>query len=194
MEAPRDRIRPTSLLFLLLIATCLLHADPQPQPNQVGPAALKGMTLEELSEIEVTTPSKEPQKANRTPMAIYVITGEEIRRSGATCIPEALRLAPGVEVARIDANKWSIGIRGFGSRLSRSVLVLIDWAHRLHHPVRRHVLGSAGHRHGRYRPYRGDPRSGRHHMGTERRQRDYQRAHEELAGYAGDSGIGRRRQ
>jgi len=62
----------------------------------------------------------------RVPMAIYVITGDEIRRSGATNIPEALRLAPGVEVARIDGNKWSIGVRGFGSRLSRSVLVLID--------------------------------------------------------------------
>ena len=74
----------------------------------------------------MTTPSKEPTKVSRTPAAIYVITGEDIRRSGATSIPEALRLAPGVEVARIDSNKWSIGIRGFGSRLNRSVLVLID--------------------------------------------------------------------
>ena len=48
------------------------------------------------------------------------------RGAGATSIPEVLRLAPGVEVARIDGSKWSIGIRGFGSRLSRSVLVLID--------------------------------------------------------------------
>ena len=87
---------------------------------------LKKMSLEELSQIEVTTPSKEPEKAFVTPAAIYVITGEDIRRSGVTTIPEALRLAPGVEVARIDSNKWSIGIRGFGSRLSRSVLVLID--------------------------------------------------------------------
>ena len=59
-------------------------------------------------------------------MAIYVIPGDEIRSSGATSIPEALRLAPGVEVARIDGNKWSIGIRGFGTRFSRGVLVLID--------------------------------------------------------------------
>src|SRR4029077_8736556 len=68
----------------------------------------------------------QPVKAFQTPAAIYVITGEDIRRSGATSIPEALRLAPGAEVARIDGNKWSIGIRGFGSRLTRSVLVLID--------------------------------------------------------------------
>ena len=55
-----------------------------------------------------------------------MITGEDIRRSGVTTIPDALRLAPGVEVAQIDGSKWSIGIRGFGTRLSRSVLVLID--------------------------------------------------------------------
>ena len=55
-----------------------------------------------------------------------MIAQEDIARSGATTIPEGLRLAPGVEVSRIDSNKWSIGIRGFGSRLSRDVLVLID--------------------------------------------------------------------
>lgn len=98
----------------------------QGTPDQTTPEALKNLSLEQLSQIEVTTPSKAPQEAFRTAMAIYVITGDDIRRSGATCIPEALRLAAGVEVARIDANKWSIGIRGFGSRLSRSVLVLID--------------------------------------------------------------------
>jgi iron complex outermembrane receptor protein len=84
------------------------------------------MSLEELGNIEVTTSSKAPVKVTRTPAAIYVISQEDIRRSGATNIPEALRLAPGIEVARIDAVKWSIGIRGFGSRLSRSVLVIID--------------------------------------------------------------------
>ncbi len=94
--------------------------------QQTGASDFKSMTLEELSQIDVTTQSKEPVKAFQTPAAIYVITGEDIRRSGATCIPEALRLAPGVEVARIDSNKWSIGIRGFGTRLTRSVLVLID--------------------------------------------------------------------
>ena len=55
-----------------------------------------------------------------------MITGDDIRRIGATSIPEALRLAPGVEVARIDGSHWSIGIRGFGTNLTRSVLVLID--------------------------------------------------------------------
>jgi iron complex outermembrane receptor protein len=92
----------------------------------IDPSVLKKLSLEELSRIEVTTPSKEPEKAFDSPSAIFVITGEDIRRYGATSIPEALRLAPGVEVAQIDSNHWSIGIRGFGTRLNRSVLVLID--------------------------------------------------------------------
>ena len=87
---------------------------------------LKQMSLEQLGEIEVTTVSKEPEQVWNTPAAIYVITQEDIQRSGATSIPEALRLAPGVEVARITSGEYAIGIRGFNSRLSRSVLVLID--------------------------------------------------------------------
>lgn len=104
----------------------VLQAGDDPQASEENPAALKNLSLEELSQIEVTTPSKEPVQAFRSPSAVYVITGDDIRRSGATSIPEALRLAPGVEVARIDSSKWSIGIRGFGSRLNRSVLVLMD--------------------------------------------------------------------
>jgi len=84
------------------------------------------MSLEQLGEIEVTTVSKEPEEVWKTAAAIYVITQEDIQRSGATNIPEALRLAPGVEVARITSGEYAIGIRGFNSRLSRSVLVLID--------------------------------------------------------------------
>jgi iron complex outermembrane receptor protein len=124
----QDRIHNALMLSLRLFALVAVMnaqqgASGQPQ---IAPMVLKSLSLEELSQIEVTTPSKQPVKAFQSPSAIYVITGEDIRRSGATSIPAALRLAPGVEVARIDANKWSIGIRGFGSRLTRSVLVLID--------------------------------------------------------------------
>jgi len=111
---------------LIAVGAAVCGGTPQAPPTSNNPAALKLLTLEQLSAIEVTTPSKEPQPAMRVPVAIYVITGEDIRRSGATSIPDALRVAPGVEVARIDGNKWSIGIRGFGSRLSRDVLVVID--------------------------------------------------------------------
>ena len=115
------------LLCLFLLLTLTTRGDtPQGTVGQTDPTALKNLSLEELSQIEVTTPSKEPVKAFQTPAAIYVITGDDIRRIGATNIPDALRLAPGVEVAQIDANHWSIGIRGFGTNLTRSVLVLID--------------------------------------------------------------------
>ena len=107
----------------LLVLTSLA-AGQQGGPDQV--LSLKGLSLEELGNIEVTTVSKSPVTVARTPAAIYVITQDDIRRSGARILPEALRLAPGVEVARIDGVKWAIGIRGFESRLSRNVLVLID--------------------------------------------------------------------
>jgi iron complex outermembrane receptor protein len=110
---------------LLLCPVPVVRGD-QGTPSQGGPGALKNLSLEQLSQIEVTSPSKEPTPAFHSPVAIYVITGDDIRRSGVTTIPDALRLAPGVEVAQIDSSKWSIGIRGFGTRLSRDVLVLID--------------------------------------------------------------------
>ncbi len=108
-------------LSALLLSTLAEAAQPESSENP-----LKQLSLEELGSIKVTTASKEPEEVWNTTAAIYVITHDEIERSGVTSIPEALRLAPGVEVARIDSSKWSIGIRGFGSRLSRSVLVLID--------------------------------------------------------------------
>jgi iron complex outermembrane recepter protein len=119
--------RQAALPLLLLMLLPVARGDvPQSVPDQTDPSALKNLSLEQLSEIEVTTPSKEPVRAFQTPAAIYVITGDDIRRAGVTSIPDALRLAPGVEVAQIDGSTWSIGIRGFGTDLTRSVLVLID--------------------------------------------------------------------
>ena len=114
------------VLILTLLAPAARSDNFQNVTDKTPPGALKNLTLEQLSQIEVTSPSKEPTPVARSPVAIYVLTGDDIRRSGVTTIPEALRLVPGVEVARIDGSKWSVGIRGFGTRLSRSVLVLID--------------------------------------------------------------------
>ena len=129
MNEPRGALRLAARSILLLLPLALGGWPASAQQNPSGPSNsqdLKNLSLEQLSQIEVTSPSKEPERAMRIAAAIYVITGEDIRRAGVTSLPEALRLAPGVEVARIDSNKWSIGIRGFGSRLSRSVLVMID--------------------------------------------------------------------
>jgi iron complex outermembrane recepter protein len=87
---------------------------------------LSQLTLEELTNIEVTTIGRKRQNVNRIPAAVYVITQEEIRRSGATNIPDLLRLVPGVEVAQIDNTNWAISIRGANSISSNKLLVLID--------------------------------------------------------------------
>lgn len=87
---------------------------------------LADLELEDLLEIEITSVAKKPQRRVEASQAVTVLTHDEIQRSGVRTIPDALRLVPGVQVARIDANKWAIGIRGFASRLARSVLVLAD--------------------------------------------------------------------
>jgi iron complex outermembrane receptor protein len=112
-----------AIAFSMLLAGIPAQAAPDTQ-EQSNP--LKTLTLEQLGDVQVTSVSKQPEQVYKTAAAIYVITQEDIKRSGATTIPAALRLAPGVEVARIDSNKWSVGIRGFGSNLTRDVLVLID--------------------------------------------------------------------
>ncbi len=112
------------VLLLGLPVTGFLADDSQ--VSQETPGDLKNLSLEQLGDIEVTTVSKEPVKVSQTPAAVYVITQEDIRRSGATSVPEALRLAPGVEVAQVDSDHWSIAIRGFAGQFSKSLLVLID--------------------------------------------------------------------
>ena len=87
---------------------------------------LRQASLEDLMDITVTSVSGREQKLSRAAAAVFVITQEDIRRSGATNIPDLLRMAPGVNVARIDANTWAVSIRGFNSRYSDKILVLID--------------------------------------------------------------------
>jgi len=84
------------------------------------------LSIEELGRVLVVMPARQPQRVQQSSSAIYVITGEEIRRSGYTSLPEILRLAPGVEVTRDGAHSWTISIRGFTDNLSNKLLVLID--------------------------------------------------------------------
>ncbi len=110
---------------MTLAAGCVLAlgaANARAQTTQ----DLKRMSLEELLNVDVTTVSRAPEPTMSVPAAVFVITADDIRRSGAQSIPEALRLAPGVQVARINAGTWAIGMRGFADRLARSMLVLID--------------------------------------------------------------------
>ncbi len=84
------------------------------------------LSLDELMAIEITSVSKKQQKLSDAAAAVHVLTQEDIRRSGATSIPEALRMVPGLEVARIDANKWAVTSRGFNGTFANKLLVLID--------------------------------------------------------------------
>src|ERR1700745_3862379 len=99
------------VLCMLLVA--LVSASSAYGDERDSSAPLKHLSLEQLGDVEVTTASKEPEQVWRTPAAIYVLTQEDIRRSGATSIPEVLRLVPGVEVARVSSSTWAVGIRGF---------------------------------------------------------------------------------
>jgi iron complex outermembrane receptor protein len=113
-------------LIILLLAGLVNQSFAAPQEDPANGDPLKQLSLAELGSVEVTTASKEPEKIWKTSAAIFVLTQDDIRRSGAASIPEVLRLVPGVEVARINSSQWSVGIRGFGSSFSKSVLVLID--------------------------------------------------------------------
>jgi iron complex outermembrane receptor protein len=108
------------LLAMLVCSYGNLEAAPR------LPDDLTKMTLEDLMDVEVTSVSKKAEKLSDAAAAIFVITQEDIRRSGVTSIPEALRMAPGIEVARIDENKWAITSRGFNRRCANKLLVLID--------------------------------------------------------------------
>jgi len=87
---------------------------------------LMSFSLEELANAEVTIAGKTLQKATDIPAAVYVVSQKDIRRMGATSIPEALRMVPGVQVARIDANKWAVTSRGFNGLFANNLLVMMD--------------------------------------------------------------------
>src|SRR5690349_7035284 len=103
---PRRRVVVSLRAFLPLfwVFSCVAQQTDADLQN-----SLRGLTLEQLGNIEVTSVSKSPVTVTKTPAAVYVITQQDIRRAGVTSLPEALRLAPGVEVSQIDGVKWAVG-------------------------------------------------------------------------------------
>jgi iron complex outermembrane receptor protein len=89
-------------------------------------AEYKAMSLQELMNLDVTSVTKQPEPYGQAPAAIQVITGDEIRRSGASSIPEALRLADNLDVAQQNSHDWDISARGFNAGLANKLLVMID--------------------------------------------------------------------
>ncbi len=99
---------------------------PTATPEGSAETAMKKMSLEELMNVDVTSVSKQPQPYGEAPAAIDVITNDEIIRSGASSIPEALRLADNLEVDQKNSHDWAISARGFNTDLANKLLVLMD--------------------------------------------------------------------
>ncbi|HEY6837554.1 MAG TPA: TonB-dependent receptor [Geobacteraceae bacterium] len=112
--------------FLLLTLAAPAWGGTGPAPASAESSDLTDMSLEALMDINVTSVSRKSQKLANAAAAVFVITQEDIKRSGVTTIADALRLAPGVEVARMDSSKWAVSIRGFNGRYANKLLVLMD--------------------------------------------------------------------
>jgi iron complex outermembrane recepter protein len=116
-NAGRLSARFSSTLIVALIAGAL-YAQAKPD--------LSSLSVDELMNVEVTSVAKRGEKLFDTAAAVFVITQDDIRRSGATCIPEVLRIVPGLDVARINGNIWAITARGSNGQFANKLLVMID--------------------------------------------------------------------
>lgn len=121
--------RKVTPFFGHLLAACMAVNAIEAAAAPAGTISLidvAHMSLEELSSVEISSVSKKPEQLGDAAAAVFVITREDIRRSGASSIPEILRLAPNLQVARVDANQYAISARGFNSTTANKLLVLID--------------------------------------------------------------------
>jgi iron complex outermembrane recepter protein len=115
------------LLSVVSALTAVIAEEPDSTPTSPHEVdSFKSMSLEELMNQEVTSVSRRPQSLTKTASAIQVINQDDIRRSGATSLPEILRMASNLQVAQIDSRNWAISARGFNSSLANKMLVMID--------------------------------------------------------------------
>jgi iron complex outermembrane receptor protein len=107
-------------LLVICPATALLAQ------GQAGPVDIAHISVEDLMKVEITSAGKKEQAADDVAAAVYVITQDDIKRSGFHSLPELFRLVPGMQVAQVNANKWAVSTRGFNDLFSNKLLVLID--------------------------------------------------------------------
>src|SRR5467141_2227275 len=120
-------VAAATAMLLTLVLVCFPGSGFAQQPDSSPSAeALKKLSIEQLMNLQVTSVSKRPERLAQTASAIQVITREDIRRSGASSLPEALRLATNLQVAQVDSRQWAISARGFNSTTANKLLVLID--------------------------------------------------------------------
>ena len=116
---PRHRGFTAVIAWAVLLGSMSTDVGAQTQPD------FGNMSIEELMQFPLTL-SRTDERFSQTAAAAYIITGDDIRRSGATSIPEALRGVPGVEVARVDQHTWAVTARGFNDSFANKLLVMID--------------------------------------------------------------------
>jgi iron complex outermembrane recepter protein len=124
--APAGSVVPRIGVVILVLAVTAHDAGAQRKDPRVPLVALKKLSVEELMNIEIISVSRRPEKLSDAASAIQVVTGNEIRRSGASSIPEALRLADNLQVAQKNSHDWGISARGFNTELANKLLVMID--------------------------------------------------------------------
>lgn len=115
----KDQINIYLAALLSLFQMDARAQTPEPEP-------FLALALQEVMELEITSVSKKPQTVSRSAAAVFVITSDDIRRAGAQNIPDALRLAPGLQVAQISANAWAVSARGPNGRFANKLLVMLD--------------------------------------------------------------------
>jgi iron complex outermembrane receptor protein len=120
--------RPTRFTgcLLVLCAVCGEAGAQEPEHQVAQKTDLASMNIEDLMNVKVTSVSAKEQKLSRTASAVFVITQEDIRRSGATNIPDLLRMVPGLNVAQVNSNSWAVSARGLNDEFSDEMLVLLD--------------------------------------------------------------------
>jgi outer membrane cobalamin receptor len=114
-----------NVLITIMIAGSLI-GDAHAQQSAKDSQGLSSLTIEDLMNIKVTSVSKKEEKLARTAAAVFVITQEDIRRSGATNVPDLLRMVPGLDVAQINGSTYAIGSRGFNQQYANKLLVMVD--------------------------------------------------------------------
>jgi iron complex outermembrane receptor protein len=122
---PHLEIKSMARLLLGFVVVLLAEPALAQQPDSAA-QALKRLSIEQLMDLEVMSVSKRPERLAQAASAIQVITQDDIRRSGASSLAEALRLASNLQVAQVDARQWAISARGFNSTTANKLLVLID--------------------------------------------------------------------
>lgn len=111
----------TFICTLLATVAAVANAQGQGTASELG-----DLSIEELMNESITSVAKKEQRIADAPAAVYVLTAEDILRAGHANIPEALRMVPGLSVARLDSHAWVITSRGFAAQYAGKLLVLID--------------------------------------------------------------------